>query len=45
MKKPCDNCTVCKNPDVCEFKNCPAWRSWFIRKWEEMRATIFDKKE
>ena len=39
-KSPCLNCTRVKDPKNCENKNCPVWREWFIRRWEEMRKAV-----
>lgn len=38
-KCPCLTCNLVKCPDNCDNKNCPVWRDWFIRKWEELRKT------
>ena len=37
---PCMYCTRVPDPRACENKNCMLWRSWFIERWETMRAAV-----
>ena len=34
---PCMRCTRVAQPRQCENKDCKAWQSWFIGKWNAMR--------
>ena len=36
-EKPCSTCTRVEHPEECDRKSCPAWREWFIKRWEEIR--------
>ena len=44
LTNPCLNCTRVADPDNCENKLCPQWRSWFFAKWNETRALFGNKK-
>jgi len=35
---PCLSCDRMVNPRLCDDKDCKAWRSWFIQRWEALRA-------
>lgn len=34
---PCTLCTKVADPQNCENKQCPLWRSWFTAKWNQTR--------
>lgn len=34
---PCLSCTRVAQPRECENKNCKAWRSWFVGRWDALR--------
>ena len=35
---PCMRCTRVANPRDCDNKDCKVWRSWFVEKWDALRA-------
>ena len=40
MNSPCFTCTRVQNPQHCENKTCKEWQTWFIDRWEAMRANV-----
>lgn len=44
QNSPCFTCTRVKNPQDCENKQCPPWRSWFLRRWEQLRQQFGAEK-
>lgn len=38
MNSPCMRCTRVANPRDCDNKDCKVWRTWFVDKWNTMRA-------
>ena len=34
---PCLSCTLVRDPENCQNKNCVAWQQWFIRRWDQLR--------
>lgn len=36
-QSPCEKCKLVPNPQACDRKICPAWRKWWIARWDKMR--------
>lgn len=34
---PCLTCVKVDDPSDCENKYCPQWRTWWLRRWENLR--------
>ncbi len=41
---PCGGCLRCGSPQQCEDKRCRAWRSWFVKQWDETVARLRRKE-